>query len=103
MGAIRERVLEQRVKRGLDDRVIRRINKRLDRLKADSPWGVTYRWGKTKRRLHVQTGPLHWEAVFTARVVTIDVEGPSYLRLVLIPARRATVAVLKEEIDALSR
>ena len=102
MPTIREKVLAQKVKHGLDDRVIKRISKRLEQLKAESPWGVTYRWDKKRQRLFVQTAMLHWETIFKPQKVEVYVEGPSFLRPILAPAKRMTVAVLKAELDALN-
>ena len=103
MWRLREKVLEQRVKRRVTDRIAARINKRLDRLKAESPWRVTYRWEKQRSRLFVVTGPLDWEAKFNARSVKIYVEGSVFLRPVLKSAKEQTISILKEEIELLNR
>lgn len=102
MATTRERVLDKKVKRAVDDRAIARINKRLAWLKAQSFWNVSYRWDKHKH-LVVHTGPLRWDAVFNHRAVVVDVEGPAFLKPLLMPMKKMTVAMLKTEIDALSR
>ena len=102
MATTRERVLNQKVKRALDDRAIARINRKLDRLKTQSLWRVSYRWEK-KKHLVVHTGPLRWDAVFHRQAVVVDVEGPAFLKPLLMPMRKVTVAMLTSEIDALSR
>jgi len=100
---VREKVLEESVKRQLNDRAVKRINNRLNRLKTESSWKVTYRWVSARRRLLVATGPLDWEANFGKRIVKIYVEGPIFMKLVLAPAKKMTIAVLKEEISLLSK
>lgn len=98
----REKILEQKLKRGLNDLVINRINKRLNLLKKESPWSVNYRWNKKAEKLFVKTYVLGWDISFQDRCVTVFAEGPIFLKPILSPAKKKLIEILREEIKSLS-
>ncbi len=101
---MRQKILEEAIKKPINKSVQRGINKKLSKLKKDAPdWNINYIWNKKGNRLEIKGGKLRGKVIFLKRRVRVFVELPFYLLPILEPFRRKTIEILEEEIRVLLR
>lgn len=102
---MKEKVWEKQIPRKLTAADRATIEQRLGELKKKygAKMGLDYFWNKAGNKLVVEGHGTRWETVFSSRRVTILLEAPLYLKLLLTPYRRAFEGEIERAMDDLFR